>query len=72
MRKEFTLYHAQMDYETNIVDVQYEGDYDEDNHKMIVIRYAKESYPNLQGVIVSFCPSSESKGYSNMGIIGIK
>jgi hypothetical protein len=72
MKKEFKPYHAQMDYETDIVDVQYEGDYDRECDNMEAIKYAKQSYPQLQGIIIYSYPPSEVKGYNNVGIIGIK
>ena len=66
--KEFTPFHAQMDYETNIVEVQYEGDsFDETK----AIEYAKESYPSIAGRILYIHPPEEVKGYKNLGVVGI-
>jgi len=57
-----------MDYETGIVEVQFEGDWNEEK----AIAYARESYPSLVGKILFLYPPSESKGYLNPGIAGIK
>jgi hypothetical protein len=58
-----------MDYETNIVEVQYDGDsFDVEK----AIEYAKESYPSIQGGMVYNHPPEEVKGYKNMGVVGIK
>ena len=65
---EFNPYHAQMDYETNVVDVQYNGEFDEDK----AIEYAKQSYPNINGRIVYHSKPNIFNGYENLGIIGIK
>jgi hypothetical protein len=69
--KKFTPFHAQMDYETDVVDVQFEGDYVDERDRAEAIRYAKESYPSLQGKILYSYPPSEVKGYNNMGLVGI-
>lgn len=65
---EFSPWHAQMDYETGIVEVQFEGDWNEEK----AIAYARESYPSLAGKILFLYPPSESKGYLNPGLAGIK
>lgn len=65
---DFNPFHAQIDYETNIVDVQYEGGFDE----TLAVEYARKSYPNLLGVVVYQYEPDEIKGYKNMGVIGIK
>ncbi len=72
MKKEFRPYHSQIDYETGIVDVQYEGDYDIEYDRVKVMEYVRESYPNVQGLVQYIYPPSESMGYFNVGIIGIK
>ena len=64
----FNPYHAQMDYETNVVEVQYEGEFDEEK----AIEYAKESYPDIEGVVLYWTKPDEIKGYTNLGVIGIK
>jgi hypothetical protein len=57
-----------MDYETNIVEIQYDGDsFDVEK----AIGYAKESYPSIQGKVVYNHPPEEVKGYKNMGVAGI-
>lgn len=65
--RNFNPYHCQMDYETNIAEVQYEGDFNKD----LAIKYAKESYSNIKGEIVYHELPTESKGFTNLGIIGI-
>ena len=58
-----------MDYETNIVEIQYDGDsFDVEK----AIEYAKESYPSIQGKVVYNHPPEEVKGYKNIGVAGIK
>ena len=64
----FNPYHSQMDYETNVVEVQYEGEFDEEK----AIEYAKESYPNIKGEVLYWTKPNEIKGYTNLGVIGIK
>lgn len=64
----FDPIHAQKDYETDIVEVQYEGEYNEE----LAIKYAKQSYPDLQGIIEYHYPPENVKGYTNPGIIGVK
>jgi hypothetical protein len=57
-----------MDYETNIVEVQYDGDsFDVEK----AIEYAKESYPSIKGEVVYNQPPEEVKGYKNIGVAGI-
>ena len=56
-----------MDYETNVVEVQFEGDFDAEKS----IEYAKQSYPSLRGEILYLHPPEEVKGYTNLGVIGI-
>ena len=64
----FNPYHSQMDYETNVVEVQYEGEFDEKK----AIEYAKESYPNIEGEVLYNYPPNMFQGYKNMGVVGIK
>jgi len=65
----FEPYHCQMDYETNIAEVQYESDsFDAEK----AIEYAKESYPSIKGEVVYNHPPEEVKGYKNMGVAGIR
>ena len=47
---DFNPYHAQMDYETNVVDVQYQGEFNEEK----AIEYAKQSYPSIEGKVVYY------------------
>ena len=57
-----------MDYETNIVEVQYDGEsFDVEK----AIEYAKESYPSIKGEVVYKHPPEEVKGYKNIGVAGI-
>jgi hypothetical protein len=57
-----------MDYETNIVEIQYDGDsFDVEK----AIEYAKESYPSIKGEVVYNQPPEEVKGYKNIGVAGI-
>ena len=56
-----------MDYETNVAEVQFEGDFDEEK----AIEYAKQAYPSLRGEISYIHPPEEVKGYTNLGVIGI-
>jgi hypothetical protein len=57
-----------MDYETNIVEIQYDGDsFDVEK----AIEYAKESYPMIKGEVVYNQPPEEVKGYKNIGVAGI-
>jgi hypothetical protein len=65
--KKFKPFHCQMDYETNVVEVQFEGDFDEEK----AIEYAKISYPSLRGEVLYLHPPEEVKGYTNLGVIGI-
>lgn len=65
---DFNPYHAQMDYETNVVDVQYNGEFDEEK----AIEYAKKSYPSIEGIVVYYIKPNEIKGYENLGIVAIK
>jgi hypothetical protein len=69
MKDKFEPFHAQIDYETSIVDVQYEG-------KLLnpeeAIEYAKESYPSIKGEIIYNYPPEKNKGFDNLGVIGIK
>ena len=57
-----------MDYETYIVDVQYEGEFNEEQ----AIKYAKLSYPSVEGKIQYIVKPNEFKGYKNLGVVGIK
>jgi hypothetical protein len=65
---EFIPFHTQMDYETNVVEVQYEGEFNEEK----AIEYAKESYPNINGEVLYLSKPNETKGYINLGVVGIK
>jgi hypothetical protein len=65
---EFIPFHTQMDYETNVVEVQYEGEFNEEK----AIEYAKESYPSIEGIVIYNYPPNMFKGYENMGVVGIK
>lgn len=56
-----------MDYETNVVEVQFEGNFDAEK----AIEYAKLAYPSLRGEISYIHPPEEVKGYTNLGVIGI-
>lgn len=64
----FIPYNAQMDYETNVVEVQYEGEFNEEK----AIEYAKESYPSISGEVLYWVKPDEIKGYKNLGVVGIK
>jgi hypothetical protein len=66
--EDFDPYHAQLDYETNIVDVQYYGKLNEKE----AIKYAKQSYNNIEGIIVYNSPPNNIGGYENLGVVGIK
>lgn len=66
--KEFDPWHSQLDYETNIVEVQYDGELNEEK----AIEYAKQSYSQIEGIIIYNFPPDEVKGYKNCGVIGIK
>ncbi len=65
---EFIPWDSQMDYETNVVEVQYEGEFDEEK----AIEYAKESYPSINGEVLYWTKPDEIKGYKNLGVVGIK
>lgn len=56
-----------MDYETNVAEVQFEGNFDAEK----AIEYAKLAYPSLRGEISYIHPPEEVKGYTNLGVIGI-
>lgn len=56
-----------MDYETNVVEVQFEGNFDEKK----AIEYAKKAYPNIKGKVLYLHPPEEVKGYTNLGVVGI-
>ena len=64
----FDPFNAQMDYETNTVEVQYEGELNKEE----AIEYAKQSYPSIQGIIMYNYPPDVVKGYINNGTVGIK
>ena len=64
----FEPYHAQMDYETNVVNVQYDGELNAEK----AIEYAKQSYPSINGKVVYYSKPNIFNGYKNLGIIGIK
>lgn len=57
-----------MDYEINVVDVQYEGEFNEEK----AIEYAKQSYPSIEGEVVYHGKLNIFNGYKNFGVIGIK
>jgi hypothetical protein len=64
----FNPYQAQLDYETNIVEVQYDGEFNE----VEAIKYAKQSYPSIEGIVIYNYPPNMFMGFTNPGIIGLK
>ena len=64
----FNPWHSQLDYETNIVSVKYDGELNEEE----AIKYAKHSYPQIEGIIIYNSPPNMVKGYKNFGDVGIK
>ena len=63
----FNPCHSQIDYETGTVSVQYDGEFDEDK----AIKYAKQSYPQIEGIIIYNSPPNTVGGYKNIGEVGI-
>jgi hypothetical protein len=69
MNIKFEPFQAQIDYETSIVDVQYEGKFTDPKE---AIEYAQRNYSSVKGEIIYHYPPDKIKGFDNFGIIGIK